>query len=146
MRTAPGAIHFAALSNMVDERQGHTCPEHVSFCTQIKNEAFISEMNAHHKDEHIHQTLSPSNNITPPDDMLEANSLSSELLRWNYHLGHISFRKLKVFTHLNLIPHKLLNATPPKCSGCLYGAMTKKPWITKGVQNTHKILPAKAPG
>jgi hypothetical protein len=33
---------------------------------------------------------------------------------------------------LGILPKKLAQVTPPKCAGCLFGTMTKKPWRNKG--------------
>jgi hypothetical protein len=33
---------------------------------------------------------------------------------------------------LGILPKKLAQVTPPKCMGCLFGNMTKKPWRNKG--------------
>jgi hypothetical protein len=33
---------------------------------------------------------------------------------------------------LGILPRKLAQVNPPKCAGCLFGTMTKKPWRNKG--------------
>jgi hypothetical protein len=54
------------------------------------------------------------------------------MLRWHYRLGHLSFRRIKRMAELGILPKKLAQVTPPKCVGCLFGNMTKKPWRNKG--------------
>jgi hypothetical protein len=49
----------------------------------------------------------------------------AELMRWHYRLGHLSFEKLKQLALNGEIPKKFAKVTPPKCAGCLFGAMTK---------------------
>ncbi len=75
---------------------------------------------------------------------LEAKSLQGELLRWHHCLGHISFACLKQLAKLGDIPRKLAKVPPPKCAGCMFGAMTKRPWQDKGKQG--KIRTAIKPG
>jgi hypothetical protein len=54
------------------------------------------------------------------------------MLRWHYRLGHLSFQRIKRMAELGILPKKLAQVTPPKCAGCLFGTMTKKPWRNKG--------------
>ncbi len=49
-------------------------------------------------------------------------------MRWHYRLGHLSFSKLKQLALNGEISKKLAKVKPPKCTGCLFGAMTKIPW------------------
>ena len=50
---------------------------------------------------------------------------------------------------VGLLPKKLAKAPIPKCAGCIFSAMTKKPWRTKG-RNTSgqvgRILKITRPG
>jgi hypothetical protein len=52
-------------------------------------------------------------------------------MRWHYQLGHLTFPKLKQLALNGEIPKKLAKMLPPKCAGCLFGAMTKLPWQGK---------------
>jgi hypothetical protein len=52
----------------------------------------------------------------------------AELMRWHYHLGHLSFPKLKQLALNGKIPRRLAKVKPLACVGCLFGAMTKVPW------------------
>ena len=65
---------------------------------------------------------------------------------WHYRLGHLSFTKLKQLAHNGKIPKKLAKVTPPKCMGCLFGAMTKLPWRGKENKSSHKVFIATKPG
>ena len=38
------------------------------------------------------------------------------------------------------IPKKLGKVTPPKCAGCLFGAMTKIPWRGKEAKASHEVF------
>jgi hypothetical protein len=58
----------------------------------------------------------------------------TEMLRWHYRLGHLSFQIIKRMAELGILPKKLAQATPPKCAGCLFGTTTKKPWRNKGIK------------
>ena len=70
----------------------------------------------------------------------------AELIRWHYRLGHLSYNKIKLLALLGIIPRRLAKITPPKCAGCIFGAMTKRPWRTKGAANRGKVKVAKAAG
>ncbi len=67
-------------------------------------------------------------------------------MQWHYHLGHLSFQKLKQLALNGKIPKKLLKLKPPKCAGCLFGAMTKLPWHSKESALSHKIFINTKPG
>jgi hypothetical protein len=49
-------------------------------------------------------------------------------MQWHYCLGHLTFPKLKQLALNGKISKKLSKVLPPKCAGCLFGAMTKLPW------------------
>jgi hypothetical protein len=44
------------------------------------------------------------------------------------------------------IPKKLALIKPPKCTGCLFGTMTKIPWCSKESKCSHKVFAATKPG
>jgi hypothetical protein len=66
-------------------------------------------------------------------------------MRWHYHLGHLTFPKLKQLALNSKIPKKLAKVLPPKCAGCLFGAMTKLPWQSKETKANHKVFVATKP-
>jgi hypothetical protein len=112
--------------------------------------------------------LPPPPELAPHPDLLRCNALTfdpspvldkakeyfvvaldnqAKLMRWHYHLGHALFCKLKQLAHNGEIPTKLANVRPPRCSGCLFGAMTKVPWRTKKRQDDgHAIFAATKQG
>ncbi len=67
-------------------------------------------------------------------------------MRWHYCLGHLSFPKLKQLTLNGKIPKKLAKVLPPKCAGCLFGAITKLSWQDKETKADHKVFIATKPG
>jgi hypothetical protein len=67
-------------------------------------------------------------------------------MRWHYRLGHLTFAKLKQLALNGEIPKKLAKVTPPKCAGCLFGAMTKIPWHGKETKASHEVFIATKPG
>ena len=67
-------------------------------------------------------------------------------MRWHYRLGHLTFPKLKQLALNGAIPKKLAKITPPKCAGCLFGAMTKIPWCGKETKASHEVFIATKPG
>jgi hypothetical protein len=70
----------------------------------------------------------------------------TKLMRWHYHLGHLLFSKLKQLALNGEIPKKLAKVKPPKCTGCLFGAMTKIPWQGKEAKASHEVFIATKPG
>ena len=79
---------------------------------------------------------------------LESTDRSAELMRYHYRLGHMPFSKLQLLARLGEIPRALADVTPPRCAGCLFGAMTRKPWRTKPRrgEQASRIFPATRPG
>ena len=69
----------------------------------------------------------------------------AELMRWHYRLGHLTFTKLKQLALNREIPKKLSKITPPKCSGCLFGAMTKISWRGKETKASREVFIATKP-
>ena len=69
----------------------------------------------------------PAHVIDDDEENLTATTPQAELLRWHYCLGHASFKKIKLLAMLGILPRRLASVENPKCAGCLYGAMTKKP-------------------
>jgi hypothetical protein len=67
-------------------------------------------------------------------------------MRWHYRLGHLPFVKLKQLALNGEIPKKLAKVKPPKCAGCLFGAMTKIPWRGREAKGSHEVFIATKPG
>jgi hypothetical protein len=89
--------------------------------------------------------------LSPPiaadeDIILAAADDQAKLMQWHYHLGHLSFQKLKQLALNGEIPKKLSKLKPPKCAGYLFGAMTKLPWCGKESASSHKIFVESKPG
>eukprot|EP00957_Ditylum_brightwellii_P136829 10434177-Ditylum_brightwellii.AAC.1 len=84
--------------------------------------------------------------VDKDDNSAIAASDYGRLLRWHYYLGHISFLKLKKLALSNFIPKRLAKVHNPKCTYCIYGAMTKQPWRTRSTLNKGHLKAAKATG
>jgi hypothetical protein len=85
----------------------------------------------------------PSPPIAEDEDvLLAAADDQAELMQWHYRVGHLSFQKLKQLALNGKIPKKLSKLKPPKCAGCLFGAMTKLPWRSKESTLSHEIFVA----
>jgi len=69
-------------------------------------------------------------NVTQPHPELTKDE--EELMYWHLRLGHLAFPRVQHMAQLCLLPHLLVNAFIPFCSGCAYGKMTRHPWRTKG--------------
>jgi hypothetical protein len=80
------------------------------------------------------------------DTQLAAANNQTKLMCWHYQLGHLPFAKLKQLALNREIPKKLAKAKPPKCAGCLFGAMTKITWRGREAKASHKVFIATKPG
>ncbi len=67
-------------------------------------------------------------------------------MHWLSRLGHLSFPKLTQLTLNGEIPKKLTKVLPPKCTGSLFGAITKLPWQGKETKADSKVSIATKPG
>ena len=92
-------------------------------------------------------TFDPSPNLEEDEEFdLAAGDPQAELMRWHYRLGHLPFAALKQLAQLGEIPRRLAKVTPPKCAGCIFGAMTKVPWRGREEKSKHTIFEARCPG
>jgi hypothetical protein len=80
------------------------------------------------------------------DIQLTAADDQAELMPWHYQLGHLGFPKLKQLAINGEIPIMLAKVLPPKCAGCLFGAMAKLPWQGKETKADHKVFITTKPG
>ncbi len=80
------------------------------------------------------------------DTQLAAAYNQTKLMPWHYRLGHLPFVKLKQLALNGEIPKKLAKVKPPKCAGCLFGAMTKIPWRGRETKASHQVFIATKPG
>ena len=69
-----------------------------------------------------------------------------QLLHWHHRLGHMPFTRLKEAAEVGIIPRRLRNVKPPKCTACLYAKATKKPWRTKAPPTEMEVPSVNAPG
>jgi hypothetical protein len=92
-------------------------------------------------------TFDPSPPTEEAEDVqLLAANKQAELMQWHYRLGHLTFPKLKQLALNGKIPKKLAKVLPPKCAGCLFGAMTKLSWQGKETKAYHELFVATKPG
>eukprot|EP00957_Ditylum_brightwellii_P171214 13033889-Ditylum_brightwellii.AAC.1 len=52
------------------------------------------------------------------NERLAAVNDQAELLRWHYHLSHLSFCKIRLLSLVGILPRCLAKIRPPKCTGC----------------------------
>ena len=98
----------------------------------------LHKASAHKRGESDNHVLT-SFDIDDHQESLESPNKNTELMRYHYRLGHLSFQKLRLLAILGEIPRALADVTPPKCAGCLFGAMTRVPW--RGKRN-HASMPS----
>ena len=85
--------------------------------------------------------------ITDEEDQQEASStLASELLRLHQCFGHLSFTKLQWMAKKGIIPKRLAKCQQPFCSPCAYAKATKRPWRSREVKNSIRLVPVTKPG
>jgi hypothetical protein len=115
------------------------------------NNHIISTQTNNSFEENLHDYMMdmgpvPNNVIEEEDNKLAAQDIQAELLIWHHQLGHLSFQKLKLLALLKVIPSNLATAHPPKCAGCIYGALTKRPWRTKSLKGRNHLFTATKSG
>ncbi len=80
------------------------------------------------------------------DTQLTAANDQTKLMYWHYRLGHLPFVKLKQLALNGEIPKKLAKVKPPKCAGCLFGAITRIPWRSRETKASHEVFITTKPG
>ncbi len=98
-----------------------------------------------HRMDQLH--YSPIQSVSEADEQdatTHATDDQAELMRWHHRLAHLYFKDLKILAEQGDIPRKLANVSPPKCAGCLFGAMTKQRTRDKGEKRS--IFTATKPG
>jgi hypothetical protein len=167
LRSAPGINHYHAFTVVHDEHQECHKHERVSYKAHVIVDDHTETSGNHSQVDHgqaqslegegdndpllytkkmkkkSHTSLMRSK-LQPSSLMMKSERLATfnpqaELLRWHYRLEHTSFTKLKLMTALGILPRKPSKVHPPKCAGCIFGAMNKKPWRTKAT--TSKVKP-----
>ncbi|KAL3827268.1 hypothetical protein ACHAXA_004743 [Cyclostephanos tholiformis] len=92
-------------------------------------------------------TFDPSPPLEEEEEVhLAAADDQAELMRWHYRLGHLPFARLKLLAKNGEVPRRLAKVPPPKCAGCLFGAMTKVPWRGRESKTSHEVFVASKPG
>ena len=91
-----------------------------------------------------HPMTSAGEKHSDKEQLLTAVSDRAELMRWHLRLGHLSFPRLKDLAEKGIIPRRLAMVRAPKCAGCIYGRMTKRPRSKRKLQGKIKI--AEKPG
>jgi hypothetical protein len=91
-------------------------------------------------------TFDPSPLLVEREDTkLTTTDEQAKLMQWHYCLGHLSFPKFKQLALNGKIPKTLAKVVPPKCTGCLFWAMTKPPWRGKETKASHEVFIATKP-
>jgi hypothetical protein len=80
------------------------------------------------------------------DTQLAAANNQTKLMCWHYRLGHLPFAKLKQLALNEKTPKKLAKVKPLKCTGCLFGAMTRIPWRGRETKASRKVFITTKPG
>ncbi len=81
------------------------------------------------------QQLQPVHISEEEEETVQATTDKGEFMRWHLRLGHLPFKKLIRLAEQGIIPRKLRNVRPPKCSSCIYGRMHRRAKRHKGAQN-----------
>jgi hypothetical protein len=151
-RNAPNKQEFVAKENLnFDGDKPREIIRHDDKTTKASNVTSPSEGAA--EEEPITSTrlgaltFNPSPPLKEDEEFqLAAADDQEELMRWHYHLGHLSFAKLKLLANNGEIPCCLAKVPAPKCAGCLFGAMTKLPWHSKESNLSQNLRHNKAGG
>jgi len=133
MRTAPSYQKYDAFSSIHDKSHPIKCIE-----TCICRPVTINNDESLNPDDNLFE-INSSNLLEDQNDKIEGVNDMSEWMRWHYRLGHMSFRKIKLLCAMGFLPKKFLKLKTPKCAGCLYGSMTRKPWRTRNTSSVSSI-------
>ena len=76
--------------------------------------------------------LGPITHVIPEDEEPTSMDPHDELLRWHFHLGHLSFDRIRQLARSGQLPKHLLTCKKRFCTACQYGKLTKRPWRVKG--------------
>jgi GAG-pre-integrase domain len=60
---------------------------------------------------------------------------SADFLHWHHRLGHISPKKIRLMAKEGILPRKLADCKVPRCTSCLFGKATRRPWRSKTPNN-----------
>jgi hypothetical protein len=157
----PGCRHTINEPNLIPEE--FVAEENITYCKDVSASEGVNADNKAVKTSNLPlppQDEEPSKVIQQgpltfyPSPLTEegediqfmATNDQAELMRWHYRLGHLSFPKLKQLSLNGKIPKKLAKVLPPKCAGCLFGAMTKPSWQGKETKADHKVFITTKPG
>ena len=88
----------------------------------------------------------PEQTEIPEDQDVQGTTPQAEFLAWHCRLGHLPFDRIKHMVKRGDLPNRLLTCKTPKCSACLFGKATERPWRTKAPVNKFSVSPAKIPG
>ncbi|CAB9519768.1 unknown protein [Seminavis robusta] len=80
------------------------------------------------------------------DRYLKYRTDQADILAWHYRLGHLSFERIRKLAERGDLPSKLASARAPKCSSCMFGKATRRPWRARTPSNQALPLSADAPG
>ena len=70
--------------------------------------------------------MGPIAHVIPEDPEPKSMDPQDELLRWHYHLGHLTFDRIKQLANKGQLPKRLLNCHTPFCAACQYGKDDEK--------------------
>ena len=94
----------------------------------------------------INNLLPPAVVVTEEEDNISADNPQADFIRWHYLLGHVLLNKLHLLSALGVLPQHPLTVKTSKCSGYLYGAIHRCPWMTKSPHNYGKFQQVTSPG
>ena len=86
---------------------------------------------------------------TVPDDDLqleETNSPQRQFMYWHHRLNHLSYTRMFKIVKAGMLPSALANVRPPRCTSCLLGKATRRPWRTKSSPTKQTTPTITAPG
>jgi hypothetical protein len=168
MRPAPGTKHYRAFASIHDQKQechkneyvayAHVIPDDRTGSDSERGKAYASSKgednrpiiatnkNEENLTDFFQEIQGPKIIIDDDSEQLAAAIPQAELLCWQYRLGHTSFAKLKLMSALGILPRRISSVHPPKCAGCIFGAMTKKPWRTKASPSQVNTVVVTGPG
>ena len=136
--SAPGINKYTSFAAYFEQVDSSLNPENLC-CIAVPDED-------HRIDDFLHGLQGDVRRLDDYDNQTSATNDQAELVRWHYRLGHLPYPRMRILMQLGHLPKKLLKVQPPKCAGCLYGAMTKRAWTHVPRSKRKAIKKATEPG
>ena len=68
-------------------------------------------------------------------DQVYSSDPMARQLHWHYRLSHIAFKVLQSMAEQGILDKSLAKCKVPRCTACMFGKATRRPWRTRAKPN-----------